>query len=558
MDKYDDLRPQFNSWREEVDLDRDYTPPGRRAGDRVTSTGTMYNPGGSLDFITSSSLFDLPLSSTSTNTMPPSPVPSNQSLETPRITVAATRSALNSFALRAIEQQGAHRQLVSNAQIETSSEVAQSPVSQLGQSHRRRRYSDLSTPMVEPNAPLEAGTESPTMGPGSAAKRARLPEDGSVNSVPLSLNSAFPHSSLTPPYAVGSFPSPATSYSIPFSEPPSPAADAARSTSATAQGTTWTLNKTTAKKRTSQATPSNPRAAPASQALGCQSRKESRSGPTEGNLTFYSPREQLLIQHMKRLLLGILIASNPWAESIDREKLVNEAFDEGMQSSFADECGRLTLSPGLNRLMIDHISTGRSRIKSIAARVVELHLGLKTDDELDEENTIGREELYKANRITIRTALDANNFVYREYNNRDDRGGIFRSPMIRRVLLAFFDGESSEGALSWRLYAKGIPVPTLAFVCTVLQCTISEWSTGKKVLREFSRVNYKLVCDNFIEGFEAHARERQDYAKETLQGLTRSAGIRAKKISGTDPDEEFSNESTPPPFIPFFSATDRD
>lgn len=69
--------------------------------------------------------------------------------------------------------------------------------------------------------------------------------------------------------------------------------------------------------------------------------------------------------------------------------------------------------------MIDHISTGRSRIKSIAARVVELHLGLKTDDELDEENTIGREELYEANRITIRTALDANNFVYREYNNRD-------------------------------------------------------------------------------------------------------------------------------------------
>ncbi|KAG9031322.1 hypothetical protein FS837_003011 [Tulasnella sp. UAMH 9824] len=260
---------------------------------------------------------------------------------------------------------------------------------------------------------------------------------------------------------------------------------------------------------------------------------------------------------MKRLLLGMLIASNPWAESIDREKLVNEAFNEGMQSSFAEECGRLTLSAGLNRLMIDHISTGRSRIKSIAARVVELHLGLKTDDELDEDDIIGR-ELYEANRITIRTGLDANNFVYREYNNRDDRGGIFRSPMIRRVLLALFDGESSEGALSWRLYANGIPVPTLAFVCTVLQCTISEWSTGKKVLREFSRVNYKLVCDNLIEGFEAHTRERPDYAKETLQRLTRSAGIRAKRISGTDPDEESSNDSTPTPFVPFFSATDRD
>lgn len=41
MDEYDDLRPQFNSWREEVDPDRDYTPPGGRAGDRVTSAGEI-------------------------------------------------------------------------------------------------------------------------------------------------------------------------------------------------------------------------------------------------------------------------------------------------------------------------------------------------------------------------------------------------------------------------------------------------------------------------------------------------------------------------------------
>ncbi|KAG9020363.1 hypothetical protein FS837_008294 [Tulasnella sp. UAMH 9824] len=261
---------------------------------------------------------------------------------------------------------------------------------------------------------------------------------------------------------------------------------------------------------------------------------------------------------MKRLLLGILIASYPWAETEVRERLVTEAFNEGMRSSLADSCPDLILSRGLNRLLIYHISSGRSRIKSTAARVVDIHLGLKTDDELEEEDTLGRSELYETNKTIVRTALDANNFVYREYNNRDDRGGIFRSPMIRRVLLAFFDGESSKGSLSWHLFADRIPVPTLAFVCTVLQCTIFEWSTGKKVLREFSRANYKLVYDNFTESFEAHARERPDYAKETLQGLTRSAGIRAKKLTGTDPDEQLSNALTPPPFVPFFSSTDRD
>lgn len=44
--------------------------------------------------------------------------------------------------------------------------------------------------------------------------------------------------------------------------------------------------------------------------------------------------------------------------------------------------------------------------------------------------------------------------------------------MIRRVLLALFDGESSDGALSWRLYVNGIPVPTLAFVCTVVSACL--------------------------------------------------------------------------------------
>lgn len=136
--------------------------------------------------------------------------------------------------------------------------------------------------------------------------------------------------------------------------------------------------------------------------------------------------------------------------------------------------------------MIDHISTGRSRLKSTAARVVEAHLGLKMDDQLEEDDTIGKLELNEANKKLVQTALDANNFVYREYVNRDvgrgsfehvfvvqltrlqDRGGVFRSPMIRRVLLALFDGENSEGALSWNLYANGIPVATLAFVCTAV------------------------------------------------------------------------------------------
>lgn len=69
--------------------------------------------------------------------------------------------------------------------------------------------------------------------------------------------------------------------------------------------------------------------------------------------------------------------------------------------------------------MIDHISTGRSRVKSTAAKVVETHLGLKTDDGLEEDDIVGKLELHETNKNIIQTALDANNFVYREYNNRD-------------------------------------------------------------------------------------------------------------------------------------------
>lgn len=194
-----------------------------------------------------------------------------------------------------------------------------------------------------------------------APKRARLPEYESMNGVPLSLHSAFSDSSPTPSNVRSLFQSPPIFASLPPATPSSTGTqnlEVARSTSASTREATWTLNKPPAKKRSLQVNPASTTSSKppqSSQAPGRQSRKENRVGPTEGNLAFYSTREQPLIQHMKRLLLGKLIASSPWAESKARERLITDAFDDGMQSDLADGCGDLTLSTGLNRLVCEHL-----------------------------------------------------------------------------------------------------------------------------------------------------------------------------------------------------------
>ncbi|KAJ7235768.1 hypothetical protein C8J57DRAFT_1088707, partial [Mycena rebaudengoi] len=161
----------------------------------------------------------------------------------------------------------------------------------------------------------------------------------------------------------------------------------------------------------------------------------------------------------------------------------------------------MPLEPTLAKLITKRGSQVRGELKTKVRAIVELVFGFESGQ--------NKKNLRK-NRQLAEDLKDGYGYCYRDDpSDPNRRKGLYKAKIIQKCAnVMWFANRKDEGAMYPELFGPIFPRPAFAFILTVLDCGIDEWTTGTKTEVPFTAADYHSV---YLE----HLMCLDQYAKHT-------------------------------------------
>nr|GAT51101.1 predicted protein [Mycena chlorophos] len=114
----------------------------------------------------------------------------------------------------------------------------------------------------------------------------------------------------------------------------------------------------------------------------------------------------------------------------------------------------------------------------------------------------------KANATSARENKDGNGFIYKDLKTRK---GMYCGPLIGKgINVLYFANRRDEGP-TFPEFFRPIPIPTIAFILTVIENCIDEWLTGTRTPIPFTANDYRDIYQGHVLSLQRFERLTSQY-----------------------------------------------
>ncbi|KAJ7572034.1 hypothetical protein C8J56DRAFT_906872 [Mycena floridula] len=241
----------------------------------------------------------------------------------------------------------------------------------------------------------------------------------------------------------------------------------------------------------------------------------------------------------------------PYPDPTTLEKIAVAAWYESLQDHL--ENGYIGNAPPTDdelELIKMRTTQLRGQVITCARALVPPYFELKPASTVEELND---------NHVNVAVLLNGDVFVCRDHLDSDAPGSLFRARIIQHIIngTAFNNGQKSEG-LHGDSFADKITLPTIALICTAIQCAIEEWKTGIKVQIPFTAKQYEVVYHRHLatlQHWEAYTSQpgrscstlilQQDLLDGAKIHASVVGSFQSKELVRGISDEEFATDEGP-------------
>ncbi|KAJ6490458.1 hypothetical protein DFH09DRAFT_1105154 [Mycena vulgaris] len=195
----------------------------------------------------------------------------------------------------------------------------------------------------------------------------------------------------------------------------------------------------------------------------------------------------------------IVISESPYADSIQLDKMALGAWYTALKE-LRDTYGY----EGSTAPTHDELALLKARVHQVKGDIKtacrDVIMGKKGYDFRQDDSP----EDIAHNRQHVTDLLSGNTFLYREPMNCDLPGTLYEHTAHQEVLNCVFynDEANSEAILTPIYFANGLPLPTGAFISSVLECVISEIQTGRRVKSRMTAKTWQPKFDKHLKTLE--------------------------------------------------------
>jgi len=127
-------------------------------------------------------------------------------------------------------------------------------------------------------------------------------------------------------------------------------------------------------------------------------------------------------------------------------------------------------------------------------------------------------------------------FVYREHNPDGTRHHPYRHPALQRVInITWFQRKDDDGVVFHEHFSP-LSVPAIAFILTVIECCIDEWTDGTRKETEWDEQRFKTVYHSHISSLNDLSQRDITQGESLFEHIREGLLREARKHAGVPPE----------------------